>query len=987
MLHLVQVPFLIKHPINSTRIALSWVSHHGGSLVLVLLLLSHANALPRRNTQDVRMRLVTSGVTTAQDNLLRLKPGTPVEREIRGDEIHTYEVSLIKGQFARFVIEVQGVDVTVTLVGPDGQKVAPTETKRENKEREELSLLVRVAGSYKLKVRASGKAAVSGRYTLSIAELRTGTDREILTLKAEDLMREAGELETKRLGSAPIPIGGELSKPARYLELSHKTIEKYEEALDLWRRVTDRQQVAHTLYLIGQGYFVLGDLSKALNCYDESLRIWNASDDKAKQLLLVNAIGEVQTNLGEYEKALDSFNQGRQLAQDLKPSDKANALTNIGDVFFHLGQFQKSLDYYKQALPLWQEAQDNWGEVRARYKISLVKSSQPLPFDTSISGKLDLVLTTGHLGIVEAVTVSADGRFIATGGMDRTVRLWDLADGHELRTLTNHLNTVTAIRFSPDGTIVASGSHDGTIKLIETRTGKHLRTLTSFSEAVSALAFSPDGRLLAAGGFNNTLKLWDVSTGRELHTFVGHQYPITAIAYSPDGKMLASGGGDATVRVWDIASGRELQTLIGHLSIVKSVVFTSDSKSVVSGGMNSELKLWDINKGRMMRDFVGHPSQINSIAMSPDGRLLVSAGGSGAIDDTEMGLRVWDIETGRQVRHLADKEHLFQAVTFTEDGRSVVATGGSSTIKSWDVLTWEPRPSASISHVTELSGVAFSADGTLLASRSEDGIRLWDTLRRDVRTLSTARSYGSLALSPNGRLVAGEDNHGISIWDTATERVLHTFDAFLPKDSYSLPETGAVIGGLQSLAFSKDGRLLALASNRRKPILLDVATGEEPKSWANGSGVATSGTDEKHKFSLYAVALSPDGRFVAAGGAESEYVEERHAFGLTHSLSIWEISTGTEASVRTPAGVNALSFSPDSKQLAVGSEDHTIRIFEMREGRELNVLRGHSGGVNFLTFSPDGRWLAAAAGSEVKLWTLALGVTGVYKGTRIRLPL
>jgi len=579
-------------------------------------------------------------------------------------------------------------------------------------------------------------------------------------------------------------------------------------------------------------------------------------------------------------------------------------------------------------------------------------------------------LETGHLGIIEAAAMSPDGRLIASGGMDHNVKLWDLSEARELRILSRHLNNVTSISFSPDGRIVASASFDGTIKLVETETGKSLRTLTSFSSAVSALAFSPDGQFLSAGGLEGTLKLWDVNTGRELRTFVGHKTWVTAVGFSPDGQMIASAGGDATIKIWEARSGRVLRTLTGHTSILTCVAFTPDGKSVVSGGMNSELKLWDINAGQVVRDFVGHYFQINSIAISRDGRLLISAGGSRTINDTDSGLRVWDLSTGVQLRHLANKDRPFQSVSFSRDGSLLMAGGGKAAIHLWDVSTWKPKPNAFGSHLAEVTGTAFSADGALIASRSEDGLRLWNTaIGNKVRTLSRASSSGSMAMSADGRLVAAEDNEGVSILDTSTERVLHTFKVFLPKTSYSFPDTGKKIAGLQSIAFSKDGSLLALGSDRRKPVLLDITSGQEPDYWKDSTLNAAQTPNVGHKFDCYAVAFSPDGRFIASAAREvEENIADRTLTIVENAVSMWEIRTGVARSIRLFETVTALSFSPDGRWLAAGTENNTIRIGDLYAGKELRVLSGHSGGVNFVTFSPDGKLLAAAAGSEVKLW-------------------
>jgi WD40 repeat protein len=138
---------------------------------------------------------------------------------------------------------------------------------------------------------------------------------------------------------------------------------------------------------------------------------------------------------------------------------------------------------------------------------------------------------------------------LASGSEDKTVKLWDVASGRELRTLCGHSSFVLSVAFSPDGRILASGSWDGTVKLWDVASGRELRTLSGHSSFVLSVAFSPDGRILASASDDKTVKLWDVASGRELRTLSGHSSAVLSVAFSPDGRMLASGSGDKTVKL------------------------------------------------------------------------------------------------------------------------------------------------------------------------------------------------------------------------------------------------------------------------------------------------------------------------------------------------------------------------------------------------------------------------------------------------------
>ena len=226
--------------------------------------------------------------------------------------------------------------------------------------------------------------------------------------------------------------------------------------------------------------------------------------------------------------------------------------------------------------------------------------------------------------MVYSVSFSPDGKTLASGSRDGTVRLWDVNTGGHLRTLEGHTRSVYSVSFSPDGETLASGNLY-TVLLWDVNTGGHLRTLEEHTGR-AYVSFSPDGETLASGSWNDTVLLWDVNTGGHLRTLEGHPSWVLSVSFSPDGETLASGSGDDTVRLWDVNTGGHLRTLEGHTDSVNSVSFSPDGETLASGSNDETIRLWDTLTGTHLYTFRGHTDSVNSVAFSPDGKMLASGG-------------------------------------------------------------------------------------------------------------------------------------------------------------------------------------------------------------------------------------------------------------------------------------------------------------------------------------------------------------------------
>lgn len=210
---------------------------------------------------------------------------------------------------------------------------------------------------------------------------------------------------------------------------------------------------------------------------------------------------------------------------------------------------------------------------------------------------------------VSCIVFSPDGRLLAAasnpqgGETPPTTQIWEVDTGRVIRTFGGHKYGITSVAFSPDGWLLAVAGGHRTVKLWEMTSGRQVRSLDGM--VVWDVAFSPDGHLLALGldeghddkGEDYSIKLCEVSTGRVLRTLRGHKYRVNCVAFSPDGRMLASGSNDDTLRIWGVAMAKETTILRGHDGWVWDVAFSPDSQLVASASWDDTIKLWRVGGG------------------------------------------------------------------------------------------------------------------------------------------------------------------------------------------------------------------------------------------------------------------------------------------------------------------------------------------------------------------------------------------------------
>jgi WD40 repeat protein/serine/threonine protein kinase len=409
------------------------------------------------------------------------------------------------------------------------------------------------------------------------------------------------------------------------------------------------------------------------------------------------------------------------------------------------------------------------------------------------------------------VAYSPDGRLLAAAGghhfngRPSDIILFDAASGKEIRRLKGHTKSVLGLAFSPDGRRLASGSEDLTVKLWDVATGKEAITLYGHVDSIWDVAFSPDGNRLASAGADGSVRIWDATPledegGEELRTFRGHNQEVYCLAFSSDGNRLASGGEDLTARIWDVASGKLLHKLEAFTERVEALAFSPDDLWLATGSHgHSEggfVLLWDTRTWQKRRTLRGAGEK--SVAFSRDGRWVAAGAGSG-----DFRIRLWDVTTGRPCMILPGHTFMVPGLAFSPDGRRLASASYDTTVKVWDVgperelpplLCGTPTPLLTslvpilIAETpwvrtfsgfdSRLNGVAFSPGGERLAAGGMDRIvKVWNTTTwKEILSFRdpTGGVY-CLAFSPDGRRIAtGGTDATVKLWDAESGHLLRT---------------------------------------------------------------------------------------------------------------------------------------------------------------------------------------------------------------------
>jgi WD40 repeat protein len=563
-----------------------------------------------------------------------------------------------------------------------------------------------------------------------------------------------------------------------------------------------------------------------------------------------------------------------------------------------------------------------------------------------------------HSGAIRAVAYSPDGKRLATGSADRTVKLWDMANGHEALRYVGHGDVVRTLAFRPDGKMIASAGGDDYIKLWDPATGQDIRTLKpegAGSPYVTYVTFSPDGKYLVSAWSDKAVRIHDVATGTVKRTMQDFQQMINAAVFSPDGKVLGAAVGDGQLRLWEYPkivdnpiqpefwSQNDQQGASYHIAfspdgsrlarcflngikvyetpqpgrpgnanyVVRTIpqpppenpttqilftcsLFSKDGKTLFTGASDGTIRLYDMEQGNLVGTFKGHNDSIFALAFNPTGTELASA----SQDHT---VRVWPFEVVSQSREFVGHEAPVWTAAFSPDGMRLVSSSSDQALKVWEVGTGQA--------VFTLTG---HKGGTTAAQ-----------------------------FSPNGkRIVSGAGDMLLKLWDADTGKWIQDLEGHR--------------GTVTALDYSRDGK--AIVSGGVDQLI---------KVWDADKGKELVNIDGAHSV-VTAVAFHPDGKQIVSA----------HVDG---SIRLWDAATGKAGAywIAHGASVTAVAFSNDGQKLASCGNDQMVKVWSLATpGVNPIIFSGHTGPLSSVAFRPDDRYVVSAGADQViKLWKLADGST------------
>ena len=549
---------------------------------------------------------------------------------------------------------------------------------------------------------------------------------------------------------------------------------------------------------------------------------------------------------------------------------------------------------------------------------------------------------------VKSVAISPDGRRIASGSDNTTVRLWEADTGKQLKEWkVGERHPAWSVTFSPNGRWLATAS-ERAVQLWDGNNGEKFGRPMPHDAAVHSVAFSGDSQRIVTGSEDGSVRIWDAATATQLLRIPAHGQIVRSVAFSPTTDLVVSGGDDNAVRLWNAKTGARIGEFQTGDTQVLSVGFDAKGDRIVAGRLDGKVQVFDgHNLQPVAEAFTVSRSPVDSAVFSPDGTRI-------AVGANDNAVSVWDTESRTLIGSPLTGHHgeVF-SVAFSPDGTRIVSGSADGCVRVWDAVGGLPIPSGQ----RQVYAVGFSKDGQTMASGGDDGtVRIWNA--RAAQPIGAPlgqpvaddrNAVTSLVFDPQGdRLVVGARDGRVRIWDIRTRQVA-VLDNVVPVGNL-LPADYSLAGDsryIKTVAFSPNGSWIVSGGNDGAVRLWD-AHSLKPVRAVNAG------------YPVWAAAFSPDSTRVVTGGYENS-VQLWNAPALTPDQSAMVAHKGWV--------VSSVAFNPDGKAFVSTGNDGITRVWDLATRREIAQLVGDKNFVLSVAFSGNSQWLVTGdAGHLLRVW-------------------
>lgn len=530
---------------------------------------------------------------------------------------------------------------------------------------------------------------------------------------------------------------------------------------------------------------------------------------------------------------------------------------------------------------------------------------------------LETVIQRGHRAAVRTVAYSPDGKFLATGSRDNSIKLWQLGTGREIRTFLGHVNPVNVVAFDPSGQRLASGSSDNSIIIWEVATGKILRKIEGHQRRVTSLDFNSDGTQLASGGWDRQVFVWDMNTGEQLGEYRGN--PATGIGvgvqvlFSEDDKKLITGNDDGKIIIYELGK-EEPQDTLRNISpsscggCPSFVQLDAKGSKLLSASRRGPVTLWDWKSGKIIKEFNGDGEEYIAVGMK----------GNTVFVSDEDTIKIWNT-SGKLLHKIVDTD--INSAALSPDGKFVATATNDRVTKIWNTQTGKLSKT--------LKGYLNEAVDNGLGLDPES---YWQY------NISRYVSYKEgIRVSPDEKYVVKAVGKSVQLWDLNKGRVVRSFDGH---------ENGVIC-----FEFSRDGKHLFTGSGDKTIRMWEVSSGEEIKIFKG------------HRELVFELALSQNGKYLVSGSWDA-------------TARLWDIASGEELQTyrMEQNSPYALSFALNDLYLAVGTLGKELKLIEIDSGEPARNFIGHIEIVSMIKVN-QGQLLTSSWDGKAKLWDIASGLS------------